>query len=99
MKSVHSDAYQAVIRALKQARQRTGLTQQQLAKRLGRPQSFVTKYGSGERLEDRTGEGYCCPWRVWLSVIARLTLSRHQNHARNQWITLHPPAQNRSRHE
>jgi transcriptional regulator with XRE-family HTH domain len=33
-------------------RDRAGLTQQQLAKRLGRPQSFVAKYEGGERRLD-----------------------------------------------
>lgn len=31
------------------ARRKAGLTQQQLAKRLGRHQSFVAKYETGER--------------------------------------------------
>ena len=52
MKSVRTDAYKAVIQSLKQARKRARLTQQQLAKRLGRPQSFVAKYESGERRVD-----------------------------------------------
>lgn len=52
MKSVHSDAYKLVIRSLKEARRKTGLTQQQVAGRLGRPQSFVAKYESGERRVD-----------------------------------------------
>ncbi len=34
------------------ARKRAGLTQQQLAKRLKRPQSFVAKYEGGERRLD-----------------------------------------------
>jgi transcriptional regulator with XRE-family HTH domain len=34
------------------ARRKTGLTQQQLAERLGQPQSFVAKYEGGERRLD-----------------------------------------------
>jgi len=52
MKSVRTDAYQAVIQSLKQARKRARLTQEQLAKRLDRPQSFVAKVESGERRVD-----------------------------------------------
>ena len=52
MRSVRTDAYQAVIEALKEARQRANLTQRELAERLGRPQSFVAKYETGERRVD-----------------------------------------------
>jgi transcriptional regulator with XRE-family HTH domain len=52
MKSVHTDSYRTVTRALKDARERAGLTQQQVASRLRRPQSFVAKYESGERRLD-----------------------------------------------
>jgi transcriptional regulator with XRE-family HTH domain len=34
------------------AREKAGMTQQQLADRLGRPQSFVAKYEGGERRID-----------------------------------------------
>lgn len=39
-------------RTLAAARVRQGLTQLQVADRLGRPQSFVSKYESGERRLD-----------------------------------------------
>jgi transcriptional regulator with XRE-family HTH domain len=39
-------------RALLEARQKEGLTQAEVALRLGRPQSFVSKYESGERRLD-----------------------------------------------
>jgi transcriptional regulator with XRE-family HTH domain len=52
MKSVHSGTYRAIIAALKDARHRAGLTQQELAKQLGRPQSFVAKVERCERRID-----------------------------------------------
>lgn len=51
-KSVHADAYLAVIQALKDARVSARLTQTEVGKRLKRPQSFVAKYERGERRLD-----------------------------------------------
>jgi len=51
-KSVHSPEYLAFCDLMTQARKKAGLTQQALAKRLGRPQSFVAKYEGGERRLD-----------------------------------------------
>lgn len=39
-------------RALIEARQQNDLTQQEVASRLGKPQSYVSKYESGERRLD-----------------------------------------------
>jgi transcriptional regulator with XRE-family HTH domain len=51
-KSLHS-AEHAVFRELMiAARRKAGLTQQELAKRLKKPQSFVAKYEGGERRID-----------------------------------------------
>jgi transcriptional regulator with XRE-family HTH domain len=52
MKSVHSRTYRAVIKVLKDARREARLTQQQLAERIGRPQSFVAKIERRERRID-----------------------------------------------
>lgn len=52
MKSVHTDRYSLFLRELVSARKRAGLTQQDLASRLGRPQSYVSKYEQGERRLD-----------------------------------------------
>ena len=51
-KTVHSEAYKKSLSELKESRRKNGLTQQDVAKRLGRPQSFVAKYERGERRLD-----------------------------------------------
>lgn len=50
--SVRSPAYRAVADALVRARGRAGLTQRQLAERLGRPPSLVANIELGERRLD-----------------------------------------------
>ncbi|MBL8510526.1 MAG: helix-turn-helix transcriptional regulator [Betaproteobacteria bacterium] len=47
--SIHSHRYVTLRRMLADARLNLGITQSELAKRLGRPQSFVSKYENGER--------------------------------------------------
>jgi len=51
-KSVHTRAYKVLRERLVAARHAAGLSQQQLADKLGRPQSFVAKYENGERRID-----------------------------------------------
>ena len=51
-KSIHTDSYRDLITILVDARKRSGLTQQQLADQLGKPQSFVAKYEGLERRLD-----------------------------------------------
>ena len=51
-KSVHTRQYRVFIEKLVEARHEAGLTQQELADQLGRPQSFVAKYENGERRLD-----------------------------------------------
>jgi ribosome-binding protein aMBF1 (putative translation factor) len=51
-KTVHSEEYRAVLRVLQAAREEAGLTQEQLALRLGETQSFVSKVERGERRLD-----------------------------------------------
>lgn len=51
-KTVNTDAQIRLQSLLKAARERAGLTQVELATRLGRPQSFVAKYERGERRLD-----------------------------------------------
>lgn len=51
-KSIYSAEYQQLCALLRQLRLDAGLTQVQVAERLGVPQSFVSKYESGERRLD-----------------------------------------------
>ena len=44
--------YRALLNCLKQARVDAGLTQAQVARKLSKPQSFVSKFESGERRID-----------------------------------------------
>ncbi len=52
MKSTRTAAYRRLLTLLKQARKAAGITQEELAKRLRVPQSFVSKTESGERRLD-----------------------------------------------
>jgi len=52
MKSLRTPEHQKLITLLSAAREKAGLTQQQLADRLGKPQSYVAKYEGGERRID-----------------------------------------------
>jgi transcriptional regulator with XRE-family HTH domain len=51
-KTLRSPDHQLLIDVLRAARKRAGLTQQTLADKLERPQSFVAKYENGERRLD-----------------------------------------------
>lgn len=51
-KSVFSDSYKSLIEMLRKARLEAGVTQIELAQRLGKPQSFVSKVETGERRVD-----------------------------------------------
>jgi transcriptional regulator with XRE-family HTH domain len=51
-KSVHSPEQRALRELLIGERDKAGLTQQKLAKRLGKHQSFIAKYEGGERRLD-----------------------------------------------
>jgi len=52
MSSVHTPEYQEFLGKLKAARNEAGLTQANVAERMGRPQSFIAKCESGERRVD-----------------------------------------------
>lgn len=51
-RSVHTDEYRSIIDALTRTRTQAGVTQLELATRIGRPQSFVSKVERGERRLD-----------------------------------------------
>lgn len=51
-KSIYTREYAVVLRLLRQAREKAGLTQVDLAKRLGQTQSFVSKIECGDRRLD-----------------------------------------------
>lgn len=52
MASTRSELYQSLLAALIQARKDAGVTQVQLAERIGQRQTFVSKYENGERRLD-----------------------------------------------
>ena len=52
MKSLRSPAHLRLLELLVAAREKAGLTQQQLADRLGKPQRFISQYEGGERRID-----------------------------------------------
>ncbi len=52
MSTVHSPRYRQFLKKLRSARLDAGLTQQEVARALRRPQSFVSKCESGERRVD-----------------------------------------------
>jgi len=50
--SLGTPRYNALMVKLVELRKQSGMTQSQLAKRLGKPQSFIAKYEGGERRLD-----------------------------------------------
>ncbi|AHG39360.1 XRE family transcriptional regulator [Pseudomonas syringae CC1557] len=52
MKTIHNARYQALLDLLLEARNAAGMTQKELAAKLGRPQSFVSKTENAERTLD-----------------------------------------------
>jgi transcriptional regulator with XRE-family HTH domain len=51
-KSIYTRQHQRLCELLTEARKSAGLTQADIAERLGKPQSFVSKYEGGERRLD-----------------------------------------------
>lgn len=51
-RSIHTPEHRRLVRLLRELRERGGLRQVELAARLDRPQSYVSKYEAGERRLD-----------------------------------------------
>jgi transcriptional regulator with XRE-family HTH domain len=51
-KSIHSAQYALFLKVFREARRKAGITQVQLAKRVGETQSFISKCERGERRID-----------------------------------------------
>ena len=51
-KSVYTKDYKEIIERLKAGRIEAGLAQQEVARKLGKPQSYISKIESGERRLD-----------------------------------------------
>jgi transcriptional regulator with XRE-family HTH domain len=84
VKSLHTPAYGAFRRIMTQARERQGMTQAELAARLGRPQSFVSKYESGERRLDMVEfVSVCDALEVEATVIFHSVLGAIHEHKSN----------------
>lgn len=52
MKSTHTEQYRSLLALMRASREERGITQQELARRLGKPQSYVSKAEMGERRLD-----------------------------------------------
>jgi transcriptional regulator with XRE-family HTH domain len=72
-KSIYSAEYQRLCALLRELRQEAGLTQVQVAAELDVPQSFVSKYESGERRLDVIELGHVAQA---LGVTVRVVLER-----------------------
>ena len=51
-KTIHTNEYLKIVKKLKQARLDAGLTQQEVAEKLKKPQSYVSKVEAGEQRID-----------------------------------------------
>jgi len=51
-RTIHTNEYHAVVKRLKQARIKAGLTQKETASKIERPQSYISKIEAGEQRLD-----------------------------------------------
>jgi transcriptional regulator with XRE-family HTH domain len=59
-KSIHSARYRVFLKLLRESRRRAGLSQAQVAERIGETQTFVSKCERGERRIDVIELGTLC---------------------------------------
>lgn len=59
-KTIHTEQYKGVIERLKQARKEAGLTQIDVAKKLQKSQSYISKVEKGEQRIDVVELNYFC---------------------------------------
>ncbi len=52
VKTIHTEEYKKVTESLKKARIEAGLTQGEAAKKIGKPQSYISKVENGEQRID-----------------------------------------------
>jgi transcriptional regulator with XRE-family HTH domain len=52
MPNIHSQKYKIMLKKLVEARNESGMSQTQVAKKLSKPQSYISKCESGERRID-----------------------------------------------
>lgn len=71
-RTIHSEGHRRLVALLRQYRAESGLRQKELAERLDRPQSFVSKYEAGERRLDLVElEAICRVLDVALTELVR----------------------------
>ena len=51
-KTIHTKEYKNIVDKLKQARKESGLTQQEVARKINMPQSYISKVEAGEQRLD-----------------------------------------------
>src|ERR1039458_10513355 len=76
-KSIHSTRYAVFLKVLREARERAGLTQVQLARKIGETQTFVSKCERGERRVDRSEE-HTSELQSLRHLVCRLLLEKNQ---------------------
>lgn len=72
-RSLRTSGHQALMQVLVETRKSKGITQQELANRLDRPQSYIAKVETGERRLDVVE---FIEWSTLLGVGAEITLKR-----------------------
>ncbi len=87
--SIFTSEYQALLRLLRTARQKSGLTQMQLGERLGQPQAIISKCERGERRLDVVElRAYCTALGIsYLHLLEQLEQELSAEETANQALT------------